>query len=205
MSNELDHPSSVEGGNGTVHPHETPPAEAGGKETSLDPIAEPSAEHVGTGEGAVENAPPQASAETAPPQAAPESAPQIEPAQKAPAPAPEELWQPGDFKLVLEQGLSIGKEFLLSEPEMLVGRRDPEQDFIPDIDLFDQETANNRYISRRQVRIYFHEGRLWLEDLDSSNGTAINSKLVAPHEPRILNLNDKLLFGQSVLVRLKRV
>lgn len=114
-------------------------------------------------------------------------------------------WQPGEVKLVIEQGLSIGKEFLISDPEMLVGRRDPEQDFIPDIDLFDQETANNRYISRRQARFYFRDMRLYLEDLESSNGTAINNKLVAAHEPRLVNLNDKLLFGQSVLLRVKRV
>lgn len=114
------------------------------------------------------------------------------------------VWQPGSLKLVLEQGHSIGKEFLLSDADMLVGRRDPDQDFIPDIDLFDQETANTRYISRRQARLFFHDGRLWLEDLDSSNGTAINNKLVAVHEPRLLNLGDKLLFGQSVLLRLKR-
>lgn len=117
----------------------------------------------------------------------------------------ETVWQPYDFKLVLEQGLSIGKEFLLSETEMLVGRRDPEQDFIPDIDLFDQETPNNRYISRRQARLYFRNNKLFLEDLDSSNGTAINNKLIAPHEPRTLALNDRVLFGQSVMLRVKRV
>lgn len=112
---------------------------------------------------------------------------------------------PGDLKLVIEQGLSINKEFLVSDPEMLMGRRDPDQDFIPDIDLFDQETATNRYISRRQARLFFKDGCLWVEDLDSSNGTAVNNRLIPPHEPRPVKPGDKILLGQSVMVRVRRM
>jgi hypothetical protein len=113
--------------------------------------------------------------------------------------------EPGHFKLVIEQGLSINKEFLLSDEDMLLGRRDPEQDFIPDIDLFDQETPNNRYISRRQARIYFQDGQVFLEDLDSSNGTALNNHIIKPHEPKLLTPGDKILLGQSVLLRFRRL
>ena len=113
--------------------------------------------------------------------------------------------QPGELKLVIEQGMSVGKEFLISEPDMLVGRRDPEQQSTPDIDLFDQEVPSNRYISRRQARLYFKDGQLLVEDLDSSNGTSLNGHLIAPHEPRVLALQDKVHFGQSVLMRLKLV
>jgi hypothetical protein len=34
-------------------------------------------------------------------------------------------WQPGEIKLVIEQGMSIGKEFLVSDPDMVVGRLHP--------------------------------------------------------------------------------
>lgn len=111
----------------------------------------------------------------------------------------------GGVKLVIEQGLSINKEFLISDEDMLIGRRDPEQDFIPDLDLFDQETANNRYISRRQARLFFKGGGLWLEDLDSSNGTALNNHAIKPHDAKRLKFGDKLLLGQSVLLRVRRV
>lgn len=119
--------------------------------------------------------------------------------------APARQWHPGKLKLVIEQGMSVGKEFLVSEPDMLVGRRDPEQAVIPDIDLFDQEAPNNRYVTRRHARLYFAGGSLMLEDLDSANGTGLNGQLVAPHEPRALAVNDKVHFGQSVLMRLKTV
>jgi hypothetical protein len=111
----------------------------------------------------------------------------------------------GDIKLVIEQGMSINKEFLVNDPELLLGRRDPDQDFIPDIDLFDQEAATNRYISRRQARLYFKDGGLWLEDLESSNGTALNNHLIEAHKPRRLKPGDKILLGQSVLLRVRRV
>lgn len=117
----------------------------------------------------------------------------------------DDLLMPGDIKLVIEQGLSINKEFLVSDSEMLLGRRDPDQGFIPDIDLFDQETATNRYISRRQARLFFREGILMLEDLDSSNGTGINNRLIPPHEPRPVKPGDKILLGQSVMLRVRRI
>lgn len=121
-----------------------------------------------------------------------------------PAPAGRR-WHPGELKLVIEQGMSVGKAFLVSDAEMLVGRRDPDQKTSPDIDLFDQEVPSNRYISRRQARLFFVDGQLMLEDLDSSNGTALNGQLVAPHEPRALSINDRVHFGQSVLLRLTAV
>lgn len=138
-------------------------------------------------------------AETAPPtvEAAPPTV-EAKPAEAVPLFA-------GGVKLVIEQGLSLGKEFLVSDEEMLIGRRDPEQDYIPDIDLFDQESPNNRYISRRQAQLYFKEGGLWVEDLDSSNGTALNNHMVRAHEPKRLKPGDKLLLGQSVLLRIRLV
>ncbi|MBM3464942.1 MAG: FHA domain-containing protein [Armatimonadetes bacterium] len=111
----------------------------------------------------------------------------------------------GKVKLVIEQGMSLGKEFLLSDEELLIGRRDPEQDFIPDIDLFDQESPNNRYISRRQCKIYFKEAGLFIEDLESSNGTALNNHALKSNESTRLKFGDKVLVGQSVMLRVKKM
>ena len=110
---------------------------------------------------------------------------------------------PGNIKLVVEQGMSVNKEYLLNDPELIIGRRDPEQEFIPDIDLFDQENANNRYISRRQARLYFQEGGLFVEDLDSSNGTCVNNRPIKPNMSVQLHPGDKLLLGQSVMFRVR--
>ncbi len=122
----------------------------------------------------------------------------VEPAGRA-----AQTFQPGTVKLVVEQGMSVNKEYLLNDPELIIGRRDPEQEFIPDIDLFDQENANNRYISRRQARLYFQEGHLFVEDLDSSNGTCVNNRPIKPNMSVQLNAGDKLLLGQSVMFRIR--
>lgn len=174
-----------------------------GPPTSTPQAEMPTAESTPT---EVTSTPPQAEASTPTVEA---SAPTVEAAAPKTEAAPTvEAVVPlsaGLVKLVIEQGLSLGKEFLVSDEEMLIGRRDPEQDFIPDIDLFDQESPNNRYISRRQARLWFQEGGLWLEDLDSSNGTALNNHMIRPHEKKRLKPGDKLLLGQSVLLRVRAI
>ncbi|HEY3997718.1 MAG TPA: FHA domain-containing protein [Candidatus Xenobia bacterium] len=125
------------------------------------------------------------------------------PVEQMRAPGGNLVFAPGTIKLVVEQGMSVNKEYLLNDPELIIGRRDPEQEFIPDIDLFDQENANNRYISRRQARLFFQEGHLFVEDLDSSNGTCVNNRPIKPNMSVQLNSGDKLLLGQSVMFRIR--
>jgi len=52
-------------------------------------------------------------------------------------------------------------------------------------------------MSRRHVNIWLREGRVWVEDLGSGNGTWINDFRIA--EPTALEAGDHLRLGQSVV------
>ena len=52
-------------------------------------------------------------------------------------------------------------------------------------------------MSRRHVNIWLREGRVWVEDLGSGNGTWINDQRIA--EPTALEAGDRLRLGQNVV------
>jgi diguanylate cyclase (GGDEF)-like protein len=83
-------------------------------------------------------------------------------------------------------GVALGRVFPLTPGEMLVGRA-------PDsgVALLDSE------VSRHHARIRLAEGRVQIEDLDSTNGTRINGALI--HDPVMLQAGDRLEIGDQVL------
>ncbi len=65
---------------------------------------------------------------------------------------------------------------------LLIGRRNEQSDFVPDIDLYPY-AGYLLGVSRRHARIYQQNNRLMIEDLGSSNGTFINGERIAPNNP----------------------
>ena len=122
-----------------------------------------------------------AGAPTGAPQAAPQSAGNL---------------APGNVKLVVEQGQSVGAQFVLGDAEMLVGREDEDADIYPDIDLSDQDAG---YVHRQHAKINFEDGNLAVTHLGGSNKTRINNKPIPDNEPSPLKLGDKVSFGKVVL------
>ncbi len=55
----------------------------------------------------------------------------------------------------------------------------------------------DRLVSKRHARIYFHEKKFIIEDLDSRNGTFVNEEKIYR---KVLNPNDIIRIGRSVLV-----
>ncbi len=53
------------------------------------------------------------------------------------------------------------------------------------------------YVSQNHARIYRRDGRVWLEDLGSTNGTYLNSKAVSA--PVVLHRGDRIQVGRTVL------
>lgn len=92
--------------------------------------------------------------------------------------------------------------FTLEKDENLVGRRDPQSNIFPEIDLskFDPQTK----ISRRHARVWREGTGFMVEDLGSSNGTVVigvaseTVKLI-PRQPRALNSGDKIRLGDTTL------
>ena len=92
--------------------------------------------------------------------------------------------------------------FSLDKSENLVGRRDPQSNVFPEVDLskFDPMTK----ISRRHARIWNDGGRFLVEDLGSSNGTILlagvsDTLRLLPHQPHALANGDRLRLGDTTL------
>ena len=92
--------------------------------------------------------------------------------------------------------------FSLEKNENLVGRRDPQSNIFPEVDLskFDPQTK----ISRRHARIWREGGSFLIEDLGSSNGTiligsASDSVRLPPRQPHALTSGDRLRLGDTTL------
>lgn len=104
--------------------------------------------------------------------------------------------QPGKVKLTVEQGMSVGAQFVLGDPEVLVGREDEEEGIYPDIDLSDQDAG---YVHRRHAMLKFENGQLLVTHLGGANKTRINNRPLPDNEPQPANLGDKIAFGKVVL------
>jgi hypothetical protein len=112
------------------------------------------------------------------------------------APAAGGALQPGAVKLTVEQGMAIGKQFVLGDPELLVGREDEEESIYPDIDLSDQDEG---YVHRRHATMRFENGQLMVTHLGGVNKTRINNRPIPDDTPQPVNIGDKLSFGKVVM------
>jgi len=101
-------------------------------------------------------------------------------------------------RLVIERGKSVGKQFLLSAAESHIGRWDADGGIFPDVDL-DSDDPEAK-VSRRHARIAFNEGKYFLEDLGSTNGTFINrGKRLLKGTRQPLNDGDEIIVGKTFL------
>jgi serine/threonine-protein kinase len=92
--------------------------------------------------------------------------------------------------------------FSLEKNDNIVGRRDPQANIFPEVDLsrFDPQTK----ISRRHARIWNEGGTFLVEDLGSSNGTVLVPSLdgsvrLQPHHPHPIGNGDRLRLGDTTL------
>ena len=109
----------------------------------------------------------------------------------------------GRLKLVVEQGLIIGEQYLLSELVMVIGRADPEHASYPDIDLSAQD---NEYVHRQHAKLQFYDGasRLSIEHIGGHNQTLVNNSPVESGELMELLPDDRIRVGR-VVMRLRQV
>jgi len=91
----------------------------------------------------------------------------------------------GQYQLIMNSRPSPGKVFSLQKPEMIVGR-----DSSCDIQVDDAE------MSRKHFRLYLQGGGYLLQDLGSTNGTAVNGQRVTA--PYLLRPGDVIAIGQHI-------
>ncbi|MEK6281127.1 MAG: FHA domain-containing protein [Acidobacteriota bacterium] len=101
-------------------------------------------------------------------------------------------------RLVIERGKSVGKQFMLSAAESQIGRWDADGGIFPDVDL-DTDDPEAK-VSRRHARISLREGKYFLEDLGSTNGTFVNrGKRLPAGERHPLKDGDEIIVGKTFL------
>lgn len=90
---------------------------------------------------------------------------------------------PGHLPVLVN--LQTNEEYVLNSTVVTVGRA-------PDNTI---ELVDDDYASGEHAKIYFDQGRWWLEDLMSSNGTTVNGNLIS--QPYMLVPQDVLKFGRT--------
>ena len=80
-----------------------------------------------------------------------------------------------------------GKVIDLPQGELLIGRIEPAGLVISDLE-----------VSRRHARLLFREGKYFLEDLESANGTILNGQRISGECP--LTDGDEILVGTKVVL-----
>jgi len=100
--------------------------------------------------------------------------------------------------VVVVRGGRLGREFPVTEAEVMIGRWDAERGIFPDIDL-DEEDPEAK-VSRRHARIFYRDGRFWIEDLGSLNGTFVNrGPRLRPGQAAPLEHGDEIIVGKTFL------
>jgi pSer/pThr/pTyr-binding forkhead associated (FHA) protein len=79
--------------------------------------------------------------------------------------------------------------------ELILGRADVAEEFFPDLDLnpYGGEAAG---VSRRHARLSLEAGKVYLEDLNSTNFTFINQQTLFPGKRYLLKSGDEIQLGR---------
>jgi uncharacterized ubiquitin-like protein YukD len=96
-----------------------------------------------------------------------------------------------------------GRSFLFRGKAVLVGRADPASGVVATVlgvDLTDLDSVDAPSVSRRHARLSYQRGEWLMEDLRSTNGSAVNDRWLEPGERAPLRDGDEVRFGDVELV-----
>ena len=82
--------------------------------------------------------------------------------------------------------------------EVNIGRLDPASVWFPEVDLT-RDDALHKGVSRHHAKITKRGNEVFIEDLDSINGTFLNRNKLIPYLPQALKSGDELRFGKLIL------
>jgi serine/threonine protein kinase len=92
-------------------------------------------------------------------------------------------------RFLLQNGSLAGRAFRFHQDLTTIGRTNGNDLII-----------SGRTVSRRHARLWFDNGRWYLADMQSANGTFINNVRLQPNQPVGLNDGDMLNFGEEVVL-----
>ena len=97
--------------------------------------------------------------------------------------------------LSIEDGGRIELPF---SKEVIIGRLDAGRAIFPDVDL-SNEQGMEKGVSRRHARLSLREDQVFIEDLNSLNGTFLNSTRLVPELPYPVEDGAQLQLGKLLL------
>jgi len=101
-------------------------------------------------------------------------------------------------KLVMTQTSGVEKEFPIFGDSVNIGRWDADGGALPEIDLTQDDPST--HVSRKHARIFFKDGKYFIEDLGSANGTFVNrGSRLASDVPQELKSGDEIVVGRTFL------
>lgn len=103
----------------------------------------------------------------------------------------------GGSLLVMLPGQSSPITFV-EQSSIVFGRYDPSTGLSPTVDLTPY-FGKSLGVSRRHAEIFLQDGRYFVRDLDSANGTTLNGKKVT-NQPQAIRSGDQLHLGELLLV-----
>jgi pSer/pThr/pTyr-binding forkhead associated (FHA) protein len=80
-----------------------------------------------------------------------------------------------------------------------IGREDPVSGIFPEIDL-DPYGGQEAGVGRRHAQLLAKGGQVYIEDLESVNGTVVNRQKIAPRQPHPVQDGDELRLGRMVII-----
>src|SRR5258708_28133584 len=92
-------------------------------------------------------------------------------------------------RFVLQNGQMAGRSFRFHQDLTTIGRTNGN-------DLIIQ----GKTVSRRHARLWFDKNHWFLADMQSANGTFVNSVRLQPNQPVALNDGDVLNFGDEIVL-----
>jgi pSer/pThr/pTyr-binding forkhead associated (FHA) protein len=82
--------------------------------------------------------------------------------------------------------------------QAIIGRGDPVSNFFPEVDLNPYGAIDNG-VGRRHIRLFIQAGQVLIEDMDSTNGTLLNSQKLTARQPQPLRDGDQISVGKLLL------
>jgi len=137
-----------------------------------------------------------------PSQQSTEQQPAVVPASKATSVqspvSPQSLKDSIQGRLVIQE-TQVSLPIPAGKQEIILGREDPVSGIFPDIDL-DPYGGHEAGVGRRHARLIIKSGQVYLEDLDSVNGTAVNRQRIPAHQSVLLKTGDEVRLGKMALM-----
>ena len=114
------------------------------------------------------------------------------PAQSAPPPLPHMSFVTG--RIVLQAG---GTALVIppGKAEIVIGREDPVSGVFPDIDLESHNGLDNG-VGRKHAKLVTQGGQVYLEDLQSVNGTSLRGQKLQSGQRLPINNGDEFILGR---------